>query len=78
MPLYIAKNGDLDRCYRCLTHSQTLKDRSTQLLINCESGALETQYTIQYLAEQEPKSLPTLTATARRRKLPPIAKKAPA
>ena len=46
MPLYIAKNGDLDRCYRCLTdwltHSQ-LKDRATQLLIKYKSGALVTQ-----------------------------------
>ena len=43
MPLYIAKSGDLDRCYRCLTHSQTLKDRATQLLIKYKSGALVTQ-----------------------------------
>ena len=46
MPLYIAKSGDLDRCYRCLTdsltHSQT-KDRATQLLIKYKSGALVTQ-----------------------------------
>ena len=33
MPLYIAKSGDLDRCYRCLTDSLTLKDGATQLLI---------------------------------------------
>ena len=26
-----------------LTHSQTLKDRTTQLLINCKSGVLVTQ-----------------------------------
>ena len=43
MPLYIAKNGDLDRCYRCLTHSQTLKDSATQLLTKYKSGALVTQ-----------------------------------
>ena len=39
MPLYIEQSGDLDRCYRCLTHSH-LKDRATQLLIKCKSGAL--------------------------------------
>ena len=45
MPLYIAQSGDLDRCYRCLTHSlTTLKDRATQLLIKYKSGALVTQY----------------------------------
>ena len=43
MPLYIAQIGDQDRCYRCLTHSQTLKDRATQLLIKYKSGALVTQ-----------------------------------
>ena len=47
MPLYIAQSGDLDSCYRCLTgsltHSQTLKDRATQLLIKYKSGALVTQ-----------------------------------
>ena len=43
MPLYIAQSGDLDRCYRCLTHSQTLKDIATQLLIKYKSGALVTQ-----------------------------------
>ena len=42
MPLYIAKSGDLDRCYRCLTDSQR-KDRATQLLIKYKSGALVTQ-----------------------------------
>ena len=46
MPLYIAKSGDLDRCYRCLTdsltHSQT-KDSATQLLTKYKSGALVTQ-----------------------------------
>ena len=47
MPLYIAKNGDLDRCYRCLTHSlTTLKDRATQLLIKYKSGAFVTQYEV--------------------------------
>ena len=46
MPLYIAKSGDLDRCYRCLTDSlTTLNDRATQLLIKYKSGALVTQYT---------------------------------
>ena len=44
MPLYIAQSGDLDRCYRCLTHSQTLKDIATQLLIKYKSGALVTQF----------------------------------
>ena len=44
MPLYIAQSGDLDRCYRCLTHSQTLKDSATQLLIKYKSGALVTQF----------------------------------
>ena len=47
MPLYIAQSGDLDRCYRCLTDSLThsqRKDSATQLLINCKSGALVTQY----------------------------------
>ena len=43
MPLYIAQSGDLDRCYRCLTHSQTLKDIATQLLTKYKSGALVTQ-----------------------------------
>ena len=48
MPLYIAKSGDLDRCYRCLTDSlthslTTLKDSATQLLIKYKSGALVTQ-----------------------------------
>ena len=47
MPLYIAKSGDLDRCYRCLTHSlTTLKDRATQLLIKYKSGALVTQFNV--------------------------------
>ena len=46
MPLYIAQSGDLDRCYRCLTHSQTLKDSATQLLIKYKSGALVTQYLV--------------------------------
>ena len=43
MPLYIAQSGDLDRCYRCLTDSLTLKDRATQLLVKYKSGALVTQ-----------------------------------
>ena len=44
MPLYIAQRGDLDRCYRCLTDGQTLKDRATQLLLKFKSGALVTQF----------------------------------
>ena len=43
MPLYIAKCGDLDRCYRCLTDSQS-KDSATQLLTKYKSGALATQW----------------------------------
>ena len=43
MPLYIAKSGDLDRCYRCLTDGQTLKDSATQLLIKYKRGALVTK-----------------------------------
>ena len=44
MPFYIAKSGDLDRCYRCLTDRlTTLKDSATQLLIKYKSGALVTQ-----------------------------------
>ena len=43
MPLYIEQSGDVDRCYRCLTDSQTLKDRATQLLIKYKSGVLVTQ-----------------------------------
>ena len=47
MPLYIAQSGDLDRCYRCLTHLlTTLKDRATQLLKKYKSGALVTQIVI--------------------------------
>ena len=47
MPLYIAKSGDLDRCYRCLTDRlTTLKDSATQLLIKYKSGALVTQYLV--------------------------------
>ena len=30
--IYAFINADLDRCHGCLTHSQTLKDRATQLL----------------------------------------------
>ena len=51
MPLYIAKSGDLDRCYRRLTDSVThsqMKDGATQLLIKYKSGTLVTQY-IMYL-----------------------------
>ena len=44
MPLYIAQSGDLVRCHGCLTDSQNLKDRATQLLIKYKSGALVTQY----------------------------------
>ena len=43
---YIAQSGDLDRCHACLTHSQTLKDSATQLLIKYKNGALVTQYTL--------------------------------
>ena len=43
MPLYIEQIGDLDWCHGCLTHSQTLKDRATQLLIKNKSGALVMQ-----------------------------------
>ena len=43
MPLYIEQSGDLDRCHRWLTHSQTLKDRATQLFIKYKSGAFVTQ-----------------------------------
>ena len=39
MPLYIAQRGDLDRCYRCLTDGQTLKDSATQPLTKYKSGA---------------------------------------
>ena len=47
MPLYIEQSGDVDRCYRCLTDSQTLKDRAIQLLIKYKSGALVTQIVFQ-------------------------------
>ena len=40
MPLYIAQSGDLEGCNRCLTDSQTLKDRATQLLKSRSGGAL--------------------------------------
>ena len=43
MPLYIAQSGDIEGCHACLTDSQTLKDRATQLLIKYKSGALVTQ-----------------------------------
>ena len=53
MPLYIAKSGDLDRCYRCLTDwLTTLKDSATQLPIKYKSGALVTQYTTFTLISQ--------------------------
>ena len=32
MLLYIAQSGDLDRCYRCLTHKQTTEYSATQLV----------------------------------------------
>ena len=54
MPLYIAQSGDLDRCYRCLTHWLThsqRKDRATQLLIKYKSGALVTQYSATQLVQ---------------------------
>ena len=48
IPLHIAKSGDLDRCYRCLTHwltnSQTLKDRATQLPTNTRVELFVMQY----------------------------------
>ena len=53
MPLYIAKSGDLDRCYRCLTDSLTdsqRKDSATELLIKYNSGALVTQIPIFFIA----------------------------
>ena len=50
MPLYIAKSGDLDRCYRCLTDSQ-LKDSATQLLIKYKSGPLVTQLKLSCVAK---------------------------
>ena len=45
MLLYIAKSGDLEGCRMPDggTHSQTLKDRATQLLTKYKSGALVTQ-----------------------------------
>ena len=43
MPLYIAQSGDLVECHECLSNTQTLKDRATQLLIKYKSGALVTQ-----------------------------------
>ena len=42
MPLYIAQNGDLVRCYRMTDDSQTLNE----LLIKHKSGALVMQYKI--------------------------------
>ena len=32
MPVYIGKSGDLVRCYRCLTDTQTTEYSATQLL----------------------------------------------
>ena len=32
MPVYIGKSGDLVRCYRCLTDTETTEYRATQLL----------------------------------------------
>ena len=56
MPLYIAKSGDLDRCYRCLTDSlTTLKDRATQLLIKYKNGALVTQSLVVQHSELRPR-----------------------
>ena len=52
MPLYIEQNGDLDRCHgsltHSLTHSKTLKDRATQLLIKYKCAALITQFLHKY------------------------------
>ena len=54
MPLYIAKSGDLERCYQCLTDWQTtLKDRATQLLTKYKSGALVTQFILMKKIEWE-------------------------
>merc|ERR1712209_312283 len=36
MPVYIGKSGDLVRCYRCLTDTQTTEDRATQLLYSIQ------------------------------------------
>ena len=54
MPLYIAKSGYLDRCYRCLTdwltHWLTDFERfwATQLFIKYKSGALVTHFLYKY------------------------------
>ena len=57
MPLYIAESGDLDRCYRCLTDGQTVKNRATQLLIKYKSGALVTQKVTLFRHFTSPSSL---------------------
>ena len=60
MPLYIAKSGDLDRCYRCLTDRLTdsqRKDSATQLLIKYKSGALVTQKVTLFRHFTSPSSL---------------------
>ena len=36
MPVYIGKSGDLVRCYRCLTDTQTTEYRATQLLYSIQ------------------------------------------
>ena len=54
MPLYIAQSGDLEGCHACLTHwltvhwLTTLRDRATQLLIKFKTGALVTQFDIDF------------------------------
>ena len=51
MPVYIAQSGDLEGCNACLTDSQTLKDRATQLLTKYKSGALVTQLRMDFYTE---------------------------
>ena len=63
MPLYITQSGDLVRCYRCLTHSQTLKDRATQLLIKYTIGALVRQLKIEIFLLGSLVSIPRIVAT---------------
>ena len=48
MPLYIEKSGDLVRCYGCLTDSQTMKDRASQLL-GSMIGAFVTQKAVNHM-----------------------------
>ena len=43
MPVYNEQSGDLDRCHGSLTHSMTLRDSATQLLIKYKSLAFVTQ-----------------------------------